>query len=170
MYLIKEIDMVDAPLFIELCKVLDEDSSFMLLEPGERNTSLEEQQRFIENAQRNGDKNIFLAVSEGRLVGFLYINQGEFMRNKHSASLVVGVLSDFQRNGIGGALIDEAECWARRNSVSRLELKVMSHNNAAISLYKNKGFEIEGCYRNSLLVNGFFVDENAMAKVFEIVI
>jgi RimJ/RimL family protein N-acetyltransferase len=41
----------------------------------------------------------------------------------------------------------------------------MTHNIAGIALYKKMGFEIEGTKRDSLLINGEYVDEYYMSKL-----
>lgn len=42
---------------------------------------------------------------------------------------------------------------------------VIAHNEVALSLYKKMGFEIEGVKRDSLYVDGEFVDEYYMSKL-----
>jgi RimJ/RimL family protein N-acetyltransferase len=57
------------------------------------------------------------------------------------------------------------EQWASLRAITRLELTVMTHNQAGVALYKKQGFEIEGRKRHSLLVGGHYVDEYLMAKL-----
>lgn len=69
-----------------------------------------------------------------------------------SAHLVIGVLEELGGRGIGGALLDEAACWAASAGHYRLELTVMAHNERAIRLYETKGFVREGKRTHSLRV------------------
>ena len=55
--------------------------------------------------------------------------------------------------------------FLRQRGLHRLELTVMVHNTAAVGLYHKLGFGIEGTRKDSLLVNGAYVDEYAMAKL-----
>lgn len=48
-----------------------------------------------------------------------------------------------------------------------LELTVMSYNFNAIALYHKVGFKQEGIKPKSLLVNGTYVDEIIMGKLYE---
>ncbi len=41
----------------------------------------------------------------------------------------------------------------------------MTYNTAGIALYKKMGFEIEGTKRNSLFIDGKYVDEYYMSKL-----
>jgi RimJ/RimL family protein N-acetyltransferase len=44
----------------------------------------------------------------------------------------------------------------------------MAHNEAAIALYQKMGFMVEGTKRDSMRVNGQYVDELYMAKLIEV--
>lgn len=46
-------------------------------------------------------------------------------------------------------------------------LTVMTHNSRAIALYKKMGFTIEGLKKHSMKVDGRYVDEYLMAKIYE---
>ena len=50
--------------------------------------------------------------------------------------------------------------------MKRLELTVEVTNTIAINLYKRQGFVIEGTKKNTMFVDGVFVDEYMMAKVY----
>ncbi len=51
--------------------------------------------------------------------------------------------------------------------LDRIELTVMTHNEAGIALYRRQSFEIEGVKKQSLLMDGQYVDEYYMAKLLE---
>ena len=137
----------------------------MMLEPGERSTPLEEQSRQIRGILLRDNQTILVAEVGGELVGYVAALGGDFRRNRHCAHIVAGVLQGFCGRGIGTRLFSEVEQWARRGSVHRLELTVMAHNDRAINLYRKMGYEIEGSRRDSLLVNGSYVDEYYMGKL-----
>ncbi|HYF94677.1 MAG TPA: GNAT family N-acetyltransferase [Symbiobacteriaceae bacterium] len=89
----------------------------------------------------------------------------EQMRNRHMACIWIGVLQAYAGRGVGTRLFEALEAWARENGLHRLELTVMAHNAAGVALYRKMGFEIEGARRDSLRVDGAWVDEYAMAKL-----
>ena len=165
--IIRTIRKSDAEQFLNLCKQLDADTQFMLIEPGERKTTLEEQRDQIDNLLRQENQRIFVTEQDNQLVGYLEATGGTFKRNRHSAYLVIGILQAFAGQGIGTQLFQRMEEWAKQKYIHRLELTVMAHNTAGIGLYKKQGFAIEGIRRHSLLINGQFVDEFSMAKLLD---
>ena len=112
----------------------------MLLEPGERKITLEEQRTQLELLLRQENQTIFVAEQDHQLVGYLAASGGEFKRNRRCAYLVIGILHAFTRQGIGTQLFQSLEEWALQQHIHRLELTVMTHNTAGIALYKKQGF------------------------------
>lgn len=162
---IRPVRSSDARAMLDLLLQLDEETTFMLLEPGERTTTLEEQERQIE-AFTSGEAGYLLVCDIGdRLAGFLYARRGQARRIGHSVYIVIGVLQAYTRQGIGRRFFEELHSWALKNDLHRLELTVMTHNSGAVALYKKMGFEIEGVKRHSLKVNDQWVDEFYMAKL-----
>ena len=75
------------------------------------------------------------------------------------------VAATHRRRGIGRALLAAAEEWARGAGVSKLELHVFPHNEAAIALYEGFGYEREGYRRRHYRrPDGTYVDAILMAK------
>lgn len=87
------------------------------------------------------------------------------LRNKHSAYLVIGISNAYRGKGIGTALFKELEHWAVKQGLHRLELTVVAENIAGVSLYQKMGFKIEGVKKDSLFINGTYVDEYYMGKL-----
>lgn len=162
---IREIRERDAQGFLDMCTRLDDETRFMLLEPGERRTTVEEQGQHINTILGSDNQTIFLAERDGQLVGYIAALGGQYRRNRHSAYIIVGILGAFTGHGIGTYLFKAVDQWAREHTIHRLELTVMMHNEAAVHLYKKMGFEIEGIKKHSLVVDGVYVDEYYMAKL-----
>lgn len=162
---IREITKDDASNFVNLVKQVEKESEFMLFEPDERKITLEQQIKRIESMQQDVNSTIFIAEEANKLVGYLVVIGGIANRNKHSAYLVIGVLKECSGQGIGTKLFEKLQEWSAHHKIHRLELTVMNHNDRAISLYKKAGFEIEGTKRNSLFVNGKYIDEYYMSKL-----
>lgn len=99
------------------------------------------------------------------MIGYLIAIGGSAKRSKHTAYIVADILSQYRGQGIGTALFKHLENWAKKHSISRLELTVVAENEAGVALYKKSGFEIEGIKRNSLLIDGVYHDEYYMAKL-----
>ncbi len=165
--LIRTIREDDAERFLNLCKQLDTETEFMLLEPGERTTTLEEQRTQIDLLLRYENHTILVAEQDNQLVGYLEASGGTFTRSRHTAYIVVGILQAFTGQGIGTLLFQRLEEWAKLRHMHRLELTVMVPNTRGIALYKKQGFVIEGIRREALLINGHYIDEYYMSKLLD---
>ncbi|RIK47285.1 MAG: GNAT family N-acetyltransferase [Chloroflexi bacterium] len=162
---LREATPEDAAELLALKLQLDTESQFMMFEPGERNTTVEEMRAEIE-ADSSGDRGVaIVAVVDGRIVGYVGIERGAFRRIRHVGYIVAGVLREFGGQGIGTQLFVAAESWARAHGILRLELTVMAHNTAGVRLYQRSGFTIEGTRTSAMLVDGKLVDEFYMAKL-----
>jgi len=165
MILIREIKETDAEEFLILCKKIDAETHFMMFEPGERPTTIEEQKDEIKETLSKDNKTIFVVEKDSQLIGYLATYGGRYKRNRHSAYIIMGILQAYTSQGIGTRLFEELEEWARENKIHRLELTVMANNDAALRLYRKRGFEIEGKKRDALFINGAYVDEYFMSKL-----
>ena len=152
---IREIEIEDAASFLQLSKQLDEETKFMLYEPGERKTTAEQQEKIIDRFIENEYATIFVAVEDERIVGFILVNGNNIQRKRHVATIVIGIL------------FKEVEKWAKLHDVWRLELTVMAHNTRAQTLYKKAGFEKEGVKKAALIIDGKCIDEYEMAKLLK---
>jgi L-phenylalanine/L-methionine N-acetyltransferase len=87
-------------------------------------------------------------------------------RMRHVGSIGMAVRDDWQGKGVGTALmeaaLDLADNWL---NLTRIELRVYVDNSAAVALYKNFGFEIEGTHRRLAFRNGEYVDAYSMARI-----
>ncbi|AZU60665.1 GNAT family N-acetyltransferase [Neobacillus mesonae] len=164
---IRKVDISDAENLVNLILQVEKESEYMLMEPGERQLTVEQQAQRIKSFQKSHNSTIFVAEKESQLVGYLFAVGGSAKRTAHSVYLVIGILKDFRGLGIGTSLFQQLERWAVAHSIHRLELTVVTRNEAGIALYKKMGFEIEGKKQNSLLINSEFVDEYYMAKLIQ---
>lgn len=165
MLTIREITENDAGAFLEMCRALDEETSFMLLEPGERSLSVDEQRDRIRSLADRDNSTILVAEIDGQLVGYIYADGGRYHRNQHCAHIVIGVRAAHTGQGIGTRLFEELIDWAGKHGLTRLELTVMTHNQRGVRLYHKMGFEIEGLRRRALFVDGEYVDEYLMSRL-----
>ncbi len=163
--IIREVLKEDAEKYLKMLKKIDEQTKFMMFEPGERKTTIEDQISIIKNNRKDGNP-MFLAEVDGEIVGFLGGLKGRCNRVKHSLYIALGILKDYRGAGIGKALINKIDQWSMENNIKRVELTVICQNEVAVALYKNMGFEIEGIKKSSLKIDGEFVDEYYMGKVY----
>jgi RimJ/RimL family protein N-acetyltransferase len=79
------------------------------------------------------------------------------------ADLGLMVAAGHRRRGIGRSLLEQAVEWARSSQIEKLELHVFPHNEPAIKLYEQFGFEREGVRRDHFRRGGRLVDAVLMA-------
>ncbi|MBQ3078195.1 MAG: GNAT family N-acetyltransferase [Clostridia bacterium] len=162
----------DIPAFWTFLNRLDDETDTMMYEPGERRQTTSEAAlaEELETCVLSGDDLLLLAVGEaeegsGEIIGYLRAERGPFRRVRHTAYLTAGILAAGRGQGIGTALFARLDDWARENGVHRLELTVECRNAVALRLYQRAGFVIEGLRRDSMRVDGAWVDEYLMSKL-----
>lgn len=162
---IRPVTEADASALVELRRKLFSETSFMLWEPAEFTQTAEDERKRIAT-QRSRPNSLLLVADEGsELVGLLSATGGERNRLRHVAVLALGVAKSHWGRGIATALVREAVAWSVGVGLNRLELTVHTSNLAAISVYLRCGFEVEGIRRNSLFIDGRYVDEYLMALI-----
>lgn len=165
MITIRPVTEMDAAALLDLQTALDQETQFMMLEPDERQTTVEEQMLRILELEAAGNSVTLVAEAEGALAGYLTAYGGSCRRVRHRVSIAVGVRQAYAGQGVGTRLFQVLEAWAPGAGISRLELTVMTHNAAGLALYRKMGFQVEGIRRHSMMVDGAFVDEYYMAKL-----
>ncbi|MEH6937439.1 GNAT family N-acetyltransferase [Bacillus sp. JJ664] len=162
---IREATPNDAEKFLNLVVEVESKADYMLFEAGERKATVDKQRKQLEMIEKQKNATIFLAEEKGKLIGYLITIGGTTKRKKHTAYIVIGVLDQYKGKGIGTALFEQLDEWAIIHDIVRLELTVVTQNEAGVNLYKKMGFEVEGMKRKSLLVKDQFLDEFYMAKI-----
>jgi len=110
---------------------------------------------------------VLVAEIDGKVVGNAGLHAaGPSPRRRHVGHVGMAVHDDWQRRGVGTALmaamLDLADNWL---NYTRLELTVYIDNEAAIALYKRFGFEIEGTLKQYAMRDGALADVYTMARL-----
>lgn len=163
--IIREINIDDAISMIALNTKLSHESAFMMMEPDELSLSIEMQQQLLQRVSQSEDEQLFVALDDEHLIGFIAANRKPFKRSRHCFSLVIGIERSYWGFGLGKQLIHHMETWAKSKSAERLELTVIESNQRAIDLYQNCGFVVEGIRRKSMRINNELVNEIYMSKL-----
>jgi putative acetyltransferase len=107
-----------------------------------------------------------VALTQGRIIGYASLAVQPGLRRRHAADLSICVAPEWQRLGVGSALLSALLDWADDwTALLRIELDVQAANTAAMTLLRSFGFEAEGLRRAALLRGGEFVDMHAMARL-----
>lgn len=163
---IRKIKVEDADNLLKMLLQLDKETKFMLLEPGERSNDVSKVNLLI-NQCIEGRNLLLVGIDDTEnIIGFLSAQRGVPKRIRHTAYIVVGIHEAFRGIGIGKKLFSELDIWAKENDITRLELTVVCRNNVAKHLYEQNGFKVEGIKKNSMIVDGKYVDEYYMAKLY----
>ena len=158
----------DSARLVAFFQQLYSETNFMLFEPGEYTVTEEQHAHRIEEMARSDSGSMFVCESDGGIIGMVFGNRGIARRTRHSLHVVIGVLQESVGRGVGRALLEALEAWARSRGVHRLELTVDASNHRAIALYEKCGFEREGLKRHSRKVDGEYADELYMAKLIAV--
>jgi putative acetyltransferase len=128
--------------------------------PGQR---LDQRRRQFE--QLGDDDHLFVAVRHGEIAGLAGLHVGSG-RRRHVAAIGVMVAVTHRRAGVGdalmGTILDVADRWL---GLRRVELGVLTGNDAARRLYEKHGFTPEGVWRQSVAGEGRLQDELRMARL-----
>lgn len=163
---IRRCEINDADNMLKMLLELDKETEYMLFEADERPNYINRVKAMI-NQSINGDNLLLIATEDDNIIGFLSAQRGIIRKIKHTAYIVVGIREKFRGKGIGKKLFCELDLWAKENNISRLELTVMCPNSMAKQLYEKNGFEVEGTKRNSIFMNGKYIDEYYMSKIYK---
>jgi ribosomal protein S18 acetylase RimI-like enzyme len=120
---------------------------------------------FVRNGLANGMVQ-FVAVDDGRVVGWCDVNPKSHSTLRHSGVLGMGVAASHRGRGIGSALLTATLEAARARGLTRVELVVRADNTVAIALYERHGFTLEGRLGRYLVVDGEAYDALQMALLF----
>lgn len=141
--MIRPLQNADFDGLIELFDAVAGERSWIGTEPG-----------FNRDTYRDGWRKIlrgewgaaFVAISGGRVVGYIGVHPHEEYGH------VLGMLVDelHRGRGIGKALLDSAIAWARERGLPDISLLVFPHNERALALYRNAGFEQREYYPNDV--------------------
>lgn len=147
-----------------------EQMTVLMNQPGVRQGTLrlphtrpEEVRSWLEKPSDGGLQ--LVAERDGVILGAAGLHR-QIGRRHHAAVLGMSVHDDYQRQGIGKALllelIDAADNWL---NVMRIELTAFTDNAGAIALYEVMGFEAEGIHKAYAFRDGRFADVLAMARI-----
>lgn len=89
---------------------------------------------------------ILAADLDGSLAGFVELHEPppapswSMLRPERRAHLDVAVLAEHRGRGVGHALLQAADSWAREHHVAALVLDALSANTRALSFYEQCGY------------------------------
>ena len=161
-FIIRRATPADAAALVELGHIVGSEPEGWLITDGDwRHVS--EERRYLRAIRRSADAAVFVAETEEGIVGRLSLARDAHPASRHVADLGLMVAASHRRRGIGRALLARAVEWGRESRIDKLELHVFPHNDPAIRLYEQFGFEREGLRRGHYRRGGELMDAVLMA-------
>jgi RimJ/RimL family protein N-acetyltransferase len=157
-------DAVKSILFI---KKVAKEHPFGFFQSSEFKVSPEKQKVYIRKMNRSRNSLFLIAENGSEIVGLGTVIGGTRKRNRHAGELSISVSKKSYYKGIGTAILEAIDDWAKLSPfIKRIGLKVFANNRQAIAFYKKRGFEKEGCIRKAAFVEGRFIDVLIMGKLY----
>jgi len=157
----------DAAKIIAYAKALFASTDQLLTTLMEYTITVDDEKAWIRNSNQNPNMLILVAEYNEQVIGLLDFTPKTKRKNCHTGEFGVSVDVNFQRSGIGKALIETMLQWARQNGqIEKVFLNVFDSNHAAIALYNAMGFTEEGRHvQAAKQPSGEYVDIIQMYKL-----
>jgi RimJ/RimL family protein N-acetyltransferase len=165
-FIVRPADPGDAHALTRLAEAVSAEPEGWLISADGEWRSVGDERRYLRAVRRYPHAAVFVAErNDGAIVGRLSLARDTHPASTHVADLGLMVAKDARRHGVGRALLEAAETWARGAGVRKLELHVFPWNEPAIQLYERFGFEREGYRKGHYHRAGEDVDAILMALV-----
>lgn len=110
---------------------------------------LEEQKAKIEAVLNDSTQVIFVAETNNKVVGYIHlVNYDVIYADNFKNCLGLAVDNDYKRNGIGSALLNQAEIWAKENGAAGIRLCSGVEREKAHQFYQSQGYEVTKLQKN----------------------
>lgn len=154
----------DAEQLIKHVNTMSAESSFTTISPGEFDMTVETEASFLQDCLNAETQLYLIAVIDETVIGALHFATGKRARVKHSGEFGLSVLKAYWGLGIGSLLLDELIAWAKANPIiKKINLRVRTDNERALTLYQKKGFLTEGNLKAEIFDADTYYDLYSMA-------
>lgn len=158
----------DAQEIVDFYNYVGGETSYLSFEKDEYPLDVEAQKESIVATNASDINKMLLAVADGKIIGIGTISSSSKIKARHCGELGIVVAKAYQGQGIGTSIINQLIEWAKNNgTTTRIQLDTRKDNELAVALYKKLGFELEGCLKNSTLLNGKYYDLYVMGMMIK---
>lgn len=157
----------DAAEMLRFIQKASGETDFLLKYPEEYDEfTLEQEKEFINGAYFNNNALMIACVVDGKIAGNCQISFNTGMKERHRASVAIGLLQEYWNLGIGTRMFEELIRAAKeRGGIVQIELDFIEGNTRARHLYEKMGFRITGVKPDAIrLKDGTFINEYMMVK------
>lgn len=164
-FIIRSIETDDARAFINLQEEIFAESQFAYYGPNEQGLTVQQIRKMMAEWRKQKNSTIFMCILNGEFAGYASIRGHVATRKNHIATVRLAVKQQFEKIGIGSALLSQCETWAKELGIQRLEADIMSHNEKALALFNKHDFIVEGTRQQAVKINEQFYDEVHYGKI-----
>lgn len=158
----------DAEEIVDFYNYVGGETSYLSFEKDEYPLDVEAQRESIKATNESCINKMLLAVVDGKIVGIGTISSSHKIKSRHCGELGIVVAQAYQGKGIGTSIINQLIDWAKQNrTTTRIQLDTRKDNEVAVKLYQKLGFELEGCLKNSTLLEGKYYDLYVMGMMIK---
>lgn len=155
----REPTVQDAKKIVDFYNYVGGETSFLSFEKDEYPMDEAAQVQDILDTAAHPASIMILAMDGDEIAGIGTIHSGNKIKSRHQGELGIVVARKYQAQGIGSEIIRRLIDFCRNNDITtRIQLDTRKDNEVAVKLYEKFGFEIEGCLKNSTLLNGVYYD------------
>lgn len=156
----------DAEALVAFYNRVGGETTFLSFEKDEYPLDVDAQRESITSTNESPNNTMILALDGSDIIGIGTISSSGKIKARHSGELGIVVEKAHQGQGIGSEIIRQLIDWCKGNGITtRIQLDTRCDNEMAVELYKRFGFEIEGCLKNSTLLNGVYYDLYVMGMM-----
>ena len=103
---------------------------------------------FVGETGNNINRKEYSSISLSSPVGCLWIGNAvdQVSGNRHAHIFLVYVVPQHRRRGIGTALMEHAQHWAKERGDRQIGLQVFPANTAALNLYHHLGYQTQSLW------------------------
>ncbi|WP_340101666.1 GNAT family N-acetyltransferase [Salinibaculum salinum] len=105
----------------------------------------------------------FVATVSEEVVGWCHVESPELEKLRHTAKLTIGILEEYQGEGLGSHLLQRGLSWARSNGYEKVYQSVPATNERAIGFLRDHGWEEEARRTDHYKLDDEYVDEVMLA-------
>ena len=157
--LIREARGRDARAVLEYLDLISQETDFLTFGPGEFRLTKKEEFNYLKKCRAAQNCLYLLALLEETVIGTLSFEAGTRPRIQHAGEFGISVLKKYWGIGIASSLIDSLLEWSTDgNKIKKINLRVRADNHRAITLYKQKGFVVEGILKNEIFLDNTYYD------------
>jgi RimJ/RimL family protein N-acetyltransferase len=142
---IRTVRIEDAEAVLAIQRGVIQERDYFIAVSEEFNKTTQEHQEWIKKIIEHERETMYIAETDGKVVGWIVFLSQERKRMHHTGSIAIMLQKNYRNKGIGKLLINEILTWAAQHPViEKVALGTFSTNTRAIALYKKLGFIEEG--------------------------